>query len=463
MQLHLRTAKRLSEPKDTAGGRKLPAAALALVSSPGWLFCSPVDCATPLYMKKTLPFLVMGFLAAAAITPAEAQTNFRPGYVVSLSGDTLRGEVDSRDARASAQRCRFRAASADVVTYAPTGLRAYGLPGEGKHYRALVVALPPAAPQAYFLETVADGPAALYFLRDDQQHEFFFVASPSLPLALLDHGFARVVRDGHTYNEERTPYRNTLAVALAGCPAAQSELPRLPFLEGALRRVVRLYNACQGQLGPPAPVALTRVAVGLLAGAAQHTLFYSGFPVNRGGSAVIRRPGFAVGPVLRFTSSRLSPKLSVVLALLYEPEKFEFDVVNGEIPGPFGSRAHTIFDLAYLRLPLMVRYTYPRGKVSPLAEVGFTVAYALKTTNSVAIIGPNGQYVVPPYSLLLSSAFRTIQLGAGVGLGLSARRADGRALALLGRAEITNGFTNSTGAGSAVLHLYALLSYDLTK
>ena len=92
-----------------------------------------------------------------------------------------------------------------------------------------------------------------------------------------------------------------------------------------------------------------------------------------------------------------------------------------------------------------------------------TVAYALKTTNSVAIIGPNGQYVVPPYSLLLSSAFRTIQLGAGVGLGLSARRADGRALALLGRAEITNGFTNSTGAGSAVLHLYALLSYDLTK
>ena len=405
---------------------------------------------------------LLGLLPAA---PIWAQTNFRPGYVLPLTGDTLRGEVDASDGRASAERCRFRpSAQADPVPYLPAMLRGYGLPAEGKHYRALAVPTAPgAAPQPYFLEVLADGPAALYFLRDAQQHEFYYVASPQLPLARLDHALVRVVRDGRVYAEERNDFRATLAAALAGCPAAQSPLPRLPFQETALRRVVSLYNACQGQTAPPAPAALSRVAVGLLIGAVQHTLFYSAFPLPYDATVLIRHSGFAVGPELRFTSPRLSSKLSIGLALLYEPEKYEYDESDGSFTAPSGTRAHVAFDLAYLRVPLMARYTYPRGKLTPLAEAGFTVAYAIKTGNSLALSDPNGQNFGPPQLLIIGDSFRTIQLGAGIGLGLSTRLASGRALALLGRAEFTNGFLNSIEAGSTVLRLYGLLSYDLTK
>ena len=37
------------------------------------------------------------------------QANFRPGYVVSAGGDTLRGAVDYGSGRRSAYECRFKA------------------------------------------------------------------------------------------------------------------------------------------------------------------------------------------------------------------------------------------------------------------------------------------------------------------------------------------------------------------
>lgn len=409
--------------------------------------------------------VLMGWLGLLTAAPVRAQTNFRPGYVLPLTGDTLRGEVDARDGRASAERCRFRAApQAEAVSYLPAMLRGYGLPAEGKHYRALVLpTVPGAASQAYFLEVLADGPAALYFLRDGQQHEFFYVASPQLPLARLDHARVRVVREGRTYTEEQSPYRATLSTALAGCAAAQTLLPNLPFQESALRRVVALYNACQGQ---PAPAlrpgaAAARVTLGLLAGGALQRLHYSGVPYGPQSTTTVGHAGYAVGPTATFHLDRQSRKLSASLALLYEPNKYDL-LAHSDYAGQRGADlTETHFDLAYLRLPLLFRYTYPRGRFAPLAEAGFTVAYAVKQANTYNSVYSGGQ--ASPRQELLGKAFRPLELGLGAGLGLGTHAADGRALALLVRAEISNGFSDAIGIGTTVFRLYGLLSYDLTK
>jgi len=187
----------------------------------------------------------VGVLATA---PVRAQTNFRPGYVLPATGDTLRGEVDLRDARASAQRCQFRTGpQAAPTTYAPVELRGYGITAQSRHFRSHTVTLPQAKPQAYFLEVLADGAATLYFLRDEQQHEFYFLAATGRPLALLEHSVTQVMRDGRMYNEENNAYRGTLQTYLPGCEGVKKAIPRSMYQEGALRRVVDLYNACQGQ------------------------------------------------------------------------------------------------------------------------------------------------------------------------------------------------------------------------
>ena len=410
--------------------------------------------------------VLVGWLGVLTAAPVRAQTNFQPGYVLPLAGDTLRGEVDARDGRASAERCRFRASpQAEAVPYLPAMLRGYGLPAEGKHYRALAVPTAPgAAPQPYFLEVLADGPAALYFLRDGQQHEFYYVASPQLPLAELKHAVVRVVRDGRTYTEEQNPYRATLSSALAGCAPAQTLLPNLPFQESALRRVVALYNACQGQVAPAVRPgqAAARVTLGLVAGAALQQLYYSGIPYGPQSTTSVAHTGYAVGPTATFHLNRQSRKLSASVGLLYEPNKYDL-LAHSDYVGQRGAElTRTHFDLAYLRLPLLFRYTYPRGRFAPLAEAGFTVAYAVKRDNTYNEVYAGGQ-AAPPRELLANSSFRPLELGLGAGLGLGTRAANGRALAVLARAEISNGFSDAIGIGTTVLRLYGLLSYDLTK
>jgi hypothetical protein len=412
-------------------------------------------------------FLLLGLLSCLGSGQAQAQTNFRPGYVLPLTGDTLRGEVDFRDARLSAQRCQFRAsAQAPSTTYSPAELRGYGVPAEFKHYRAFPVAVDSAAAQPYFLEVLADGPATLYFLRDANQHEVFYLASPTLALTQLKHSFARVVRDGHVYTEEQNPFRNTLALGLQGCPAVQSHLPRLPYKEKELRNVVAQYNACQGKATslPTSAAPGSHALFGVMAGPVQQRLSYDGYPFLGQASFVTKHTGFVVGPTLHITSRRL-PKLSVVASLFYETEKYDMEGIAtlSETGGYAVYREfRTHYDLAYLRLPVMLRYTYPRGTVRPLVEVGFSGAYALKRDNTYEERSYFTGRVSAPATLLEGDAFRRYQVGYSGGLGLSTQ-VSGRAVALLGRAEVANGFSDIAGLGTYVVHLYALLSFDLNK
>ena len=264
----------------------------------------------------TLALLLL-FLAIS-IQGVQAQKNFRPGYIVRLAGDTLRGEVDSREGNVSAERCQFRpSAQAASTTYQPADLRGYGLLAEKRHYRSLSTTVAPAAPQLRFLELLVDGPAMLYFLRDAEQREAFYVASPTLPLTRLEHAVVRVVRDGSVYTEEQNSFRNTLATALAGCASAQSLLPRLVFQESALRKAVAAYNTCQApnaaKVDFQAPAR--RAVFGITGGPVLHSLSYSGYPFDENVKLSSNHFGFAIGPVVRLRPGQLHPKTYICACL----------------------------------------------------------------------------------------------------------------------------------------------------
>ncbi|MDO7852798.1 outer membrane beta-barrel protein [Hymenobacter convexus] len=383
-----------------------------------------------------------------------------------LVGDTLRGEVDLQEGRLNAQACRFRPmAAAEVVAYRPEQLRAYGFTTQVRHYRSLPVTLEEnAAPQRYFLEVLADGPASLYFLRTASQREEYFVGLQNQPLAILRHGMVQRAAGATEFKTVMdTGYRNTLQAALADCPAVEKKLRTLPFQENALISVINTYNGkCRGQQSRNQSVAaVSHFTIGLVAGGALHTLTYDGFPFGNDFKQKNTSVGFALGPTVQYRSERLSQRISLVASLLYEPEKYEIGLDNINLAGA-GARIQ--FDFAYLRLPLMVRYTYPRGKVVPIAEVGLTAAYAVKTDVSSGTV-TNGQYTAYPGPVtdILTSASRSSQVGFGGGVGVGIRPAGGHAMALLLRAERTNGFVDGFGIGTATLHFYGLLAYDLTK
>jgi len=128
------------------------------------------------------------------------------------------------------------------------------------------------------------------------------------------------------------------------------------------------------------------------------------------------------------------------------------------------AQAQSNFRPGCLRLPLMLRYTYPRSKVVPIAEAGLSVSYAIRAKSTAEQFNYRGDANPLPFMPDSGGAFfRTAQTGLGVGLVIETHGAGGRALALLLRAEIADGFSPGGEVGTTVTHFYGLLSFDLTK
>ena len=397
----------------------------------------------------------------------QAQADFQPGYVLPPAGDTLRGEVDYRDAHNNAQRCRFRPGPAGAATtYLPAQLRGYGFTAR-KQYRTLIVPASGAsqpAGEAYFMEILADGPAKLYFLRNGTGYDRFYVVSPTTPLTLLTNGTRYVEVDGTRYQQALPTFRTTLAAALAGCAAVQHKLPSLPYTETAIQKAITLYNRCQGSL-PTSASAKTnsvRVRIGAVGGVSQSRLTFKD-DVRFNGLSLPYYTGPTVGLAFGFEVPRLSHKLTIQTMALYEQQKCDTEykvAYPGSISGERQVRVH--LNLAYLRLPLMLRYTYPRGVVRPMVETGFVLGCALKTENSYQTTNYFGQYL-DPQPLLPDGNIARLDYGVGAGAGLTTALFGGRDITLLLRAETSYGFAYAVDISSAVHRFSALLSVNLSK
>lgn len=185
-------------------------------------------------MKKDYFIGAMVLALAAMATTAHAQASYQPGYVVTLAGDTVRGQVQEVSARRNSVLCRFRpVADGPTTDYTPASLRAYGM-RPGATY--LARAVPPAdsalaAPRPVFLEVLVPGPVQLYSSRERAGNTRFFitVGDPGARLRELAERRVEGLSNGLKAYEIRSLYRDTLAAALRTCPAVQVQLPRLPF------------------------------------------------------------------------------------------------------------------------------------------------------------------------------------------------------------------------------------------
>ena len=73
-------------------------------------------------MKLKRFFIIVFLLPASWLY---AQTDFRPGYVITNSNDTLYGEIDYRGDRLMSEVCKFRSNGRDIVEYTPYDIAAY--------------------------------------------------------------------------------------------------------------------------------------------------------------------------------------------------------------------------------------------------------------------------------------------------------------------------------------------------
>ena len=395
-----------------------------------------------------------------------AQDRFRPGYVVQLNGDTLRGDLQVRSAIRNSQLCRFRTTATAVATdYKPTQLRAYGL-NEIVAYRAQrLPAHGTEAAAVAFVKLLVVGQANLYAYQDTEDEPHYYLAMGTDSLQELRKFRVQRIVDNQVYYEEQSPFRTVLATALRACPSVQHLLPTLPLAANDLTRVITRYNDCLGG-GATARVLVPRqraqLSVGIAAGVdATKVDFSKALNRVRDGSFTATSP--MGGLFVEFVTPALNRNVALRLDMLYAKMHYADAYVARNV-STVEERAQASFDVSYLKLPLQVRYHFNTGRFRPFLQAGGSLGILLSHNSSLRseYTSALGNPVVSDYGSLFNDLFARTDYGLLIGAGLATPGVAGHAISLEVRGERGSGFLTE-GVASPIMHLGALLSINLTK
>lgn len=122
-------------------------------------------------MKTVFIILYSLFFSVAIST---AQTNPKPGYIITNSGDTIRGVIDFLTNAKLSKQCVFQADGESAFkTYSPGDIEGFRFENNGKYFVTRRLDLY-GEPQLYFAEFMVQGKMNLYCVADDYDEYFFF-------------------------------------------------------------------------------------------------------------------------------------------------------------------------------------------------------------------------------------------------------------------------------------------------
>lgn len=119
-------------------------------------------------MKNKFLFILLFF----SITNVLAQKNFKPGYVILNSGDSLVGYIDNRDALFMGQKCRFLLDKTESIKeYFPNQIKEFRLT-KSKYYISKNIKTK-SGNKEVFLEFLIKGNLNVYYYKDENGNHYY--------------------------------------------------------------------------------------------------------------------------------------------------------------------------------------------------------------------------------------------------------------------------------------------------
>ncbi|MBX0333306.1 PorT family protein [Pontibacter sp. HSC-14F20] len=411
--------------------------------------------------------LYITFLFALISSVAFAQQDFRQGYIIQ-HGDTTSGLVDYRGAQRNTHQISFKSNNAaDLQNFTPTQVQGYGFQKEQKFYESKLV---PAfdtlsVEQTLFAQLLVKGRANLYFLRDPMQKDRFYISKDTELLQELrvedfkQKNMQEGRKLGHTNLMRRELYKPLLMQTFLDCNSiTEADVNKVILGFNSLSAIVKKYNECVGQEEYGKVPKKIRVALGPVAGMSSSTLAYSIEDRDQNFNNTSVKP--VVGAFFNFSVPTISEKLSLQAELLYAPNYFEASL--GDDPSVPGTATSEIFiEVTHVKIPVLARYTYPKGIIRPYINIGPVINLVASQENEITTTSTfGGSMRTTTNAFLGDNDFLTFSGGVAAGLGIS-YPVFNKPLSLEARYEINDGVSRFTGHSTSIKSMYLLLSYRL--
>ena len=169
-----------------------------------------------------------------------AQSDFRPGYVITNENDTINGLIDYRGDTRNSKICVFKEnATSASREYLPSQIKAYRFP-ESKYYVSRNV-LEKGTENDLFLEFLVNGIADLYYYRDGNS-SYYFIEKSDGQLFELSNDEVEIKKDGKTYLRQTKQYIGSLRYAFADCPQLFETINNATLETKSLMNITKKYH-----------------------------------------------------------------------------------------------------------------------------------------------------------------------------------------------------------------------------
>jgi hypothetical protein len=197
---------------------------------------------------------------------ANAQTRWVNGYVVTIQGDTLRGQLAEVPASSGTLAFRTNGQSAPV-DYTPNDVEIIYY-STGVKYQAL--SLPAFNIQSRWSEVLSEGKALLYLV-DNR-----FILNLNNEYHELKSETRTNLEGGKAVQRMTYPYKGLLNYLFNDCEKVKQDITSSTLTTQSLRALVNKYNSCFGTVAELNSLKVSKFRIGLVAGITARTDKHSG-------------------------------------------------------------------------------------------------------------------------------------------------------------------------------------------
>lgn len=322
-------------------------------------------------IKRFSTFVLLLFLSITA----NAQSNYRPGYIITNSNDTIKGLIDFRTDKINSSHCRFKLSKdAEEQTFYPNDIQGYMFTNEVKFYVTRTIDMN-GAPEKVFLEYLVQGIKDLYFYPKD--NGYYYIEDENGKMIAVTKDSEKI--EGNKYVTDKK-YIGLLKYVFRDAESVTKEVEKKGFNRANMIELTKDYHDKMCTSGEKCIIftndykkKFIKFGFGIYGGLQLTEYSFKYTRQSFLNSTKSLNP--SIGGMLSINSPRLMKSLSLIIDASLTNIKGEGDYSNG----PDFYEKYTINSLA-AATGIGLKYTYSERKLRPTIEAG--VGYSVFVTNS---------------------------------------------------------------------------------
>lgn len=339
-------------------------------------------------MNKILK-VTLSMLLFLCFYDLEAQTDFRPGYVITNQNDTLKGFIDYRGDTRNSKKCDFKESeTSQVKEYQPLDIKAYRL-NDSKYYVSKKIQSGGPEKQL-FLEFLVDGIADLYYYANGSEAHYFIEKKNGQLFELIKEQ-ERAFIDGKLYEIDKKGYIGLLRYAFGDCPNIFPLLDNTTLDNKSLVEATKKYHeyVCTDQqcIIYEKKLPGIKISFGAYLSMNGSTLTFSN---SRDMTYAAMKVKMAFYPSVGFLLNATLPRMNEKLTFQASGEIGKsYYYGTGSIPQWIVSEELKLH-LVTMTSSVGVKYTYPKGKIRPTFALRGNAIWLLSKDDKRTVIFEDG-------------------------------------------------------------------------